>query len=36
LAAVVPVVGRSRARAFVAVASAGVVEGDRGWRRRER
>lgn len=33
---VVPVVGRSRARAFVAVASAGVVEGDRGWRRRER
>ena len=27
---------RSRARAFVAVASAGVVEGDRGWRRRER
>ena len=29
-------VGRSRARAFVAVAGAGVVEGDRGWRRRER
>ena len=28
----VPVVARSRARAFVAVASAAVVEGDRGWR----